>query len=418
MKKKPITPISAASRQRIPAANEDISSQLFGRRRFLQSAGGVAATCAFASVAGGALLGGCTANQDAPAYAYWRQKEKGDLNDLQYLVMCATLAPSPHNTQAWNFRITDADANFGESNGGSIDVYADRSRHLGSADSEYRMMLIAIGCAIENIGVAARRLGYRMEVEALDADRRFAQDGFCARLRLRRDFVQSHPWFDAIFARQTTRTAFAMTQPSAVLRQGLQAPQQDLPGIGLTWLPLGPATPRLHRMVTASTQLYLNQQRHDAGMHWFRITRDEWEHKRDGIAVFNGDASPVVKHYVEWMVDQEDLKGRDFIHAEVDAVARVVEATPLWGLVYADKVSANARVLGGRMAERVYLEATTRGYAVQPLCYPTELPEVARGLSQFAGLPVGAEPLFLFRVGKSDYVGKSVRRDLRDVLIA
>jgi hypothetical protein len=410
------TPPASGSNGIIQSADETTlaaSLQLPARRRFLRNASGAAAACMLSTVAGGALLSGCSADQDHPAYAYWRRKERGDLSDMQYLVMCATLAPSPHNTQAWRFRIDDAG---GETD--TIDVYADRRRHLGSADAEYRMMLIAIGCAIENIGVAARRLGYRMRIETLDADRRFAQDSFCARLRLHRDRVESHPWFDAIFARQTTRTAFSMTQPSAALRQRLQAPQLDLPGIGLTWLPIGPTTPRLHRMVAASTRLYLNQQRHDAGMHWFRITRDEWERQRDGIAIFNGDASPLIKQYVEWVVDEDDLGGRDFIDAEVDAVARVAEATPLWGLVYADTTSANARVLGGRMTERVYLEATARGYAVQPLCYPIELPEVARGLSQLAGLSAGAEPLLLFRVGKSDHVGKSVRRDLRDVLMA
>ncbi|GAB3353586.1 hypothetical protein [Lysobacter tyrosinilyticus] len=69
------------------------------------------------------------------------------------------------------------------------------------------------------------------------------------------------------------------------------------------------------------------------------------------------------------------------------------------------------------MAERVYLGATSHGYAAQPLCYPTEVPARANELKALAGLNAAAEPLFLFRLGKSDHVARSARRDLKDVIV-
>ena len=133
---------------------------------------------------------------------------------------------------------------------------------------------------------------------------------------------------------------------------------------------------------------------------------------------FTGDAPAYIKQWVEWFASQEDLLGDDFKQGEIDSVDRMAPATPLWGLVYADAASANARFEAGRMAERVYLEAAARGYAVQPMCYATEVAASAAKLRARVGLPGAAEPLFLFRVGKADLVSKSVRRKLSDVLVA
>lgn len=387
-----------------------------GRRRFLRRAGGTAAALTLLGAGGVGAMSTAAVGGDGEAYAYWRRKAKGAMSDLEYIVMCGTLAPSPHNTQPWTFRMLAPTT--GSADGGGIEIRADLARHLGPADAQHRMMQIAIGCAMENMRVAAERLGYTMRVESLDAGPDFARRGGGARLRFVRAGVIEHPWFDALFARQTTRTAFAMTQPSAALRQRLEAPQPDLPGIGLRWLTLGPDTDRLGRIVGGSVRAFLSPQRHSAGMRWFRISREEWEQERDGIAVFNNDAPRFAKQYVDWFVKPADLLGEDFRRAEIDTMDRVAPATPLWGLVHADSVSPAARILGGRMAERVYLEATARGYAVQPICYPTEVPEAARQLAALAGLKPGAEPLFLFRVGESGHVGKSVRRDLREVIVA
>src|SRR5688500_12192416 len=97
------------------------------------------------------LLSGCNLT-NGPAYDAWRQKQKGALTDLEYIAQCGTLAASPHNTQPWKFRLL----------GNRIQVFADRERHLGHADRERRMMLIAVGAAIENMCVAAGQLGYQV----------------------------------------------------------------------------------------------------------------------------------------------------------------------------------------------------------------------------------------------------------------
>ena len=72
----------------------------------------------------------------------------------EFLLRYTVLAPSGHNTQPWNFRITDA----------GIEVYADFTRRLPVADPNDRELLISVGAAIFNLRVAAAHFGFESTV--------------------------------------------------------------------------------------------------------------------------------------------------------------------------------------------------------------------------------------------------------------
>lgn len=78
----------------------------------------------------------------------------GEAERLQFLVRYAVLAPSSHNTQPWLFRIS----------GNHVEVRADNSRWLSVADPDKRELSISIGCAVENLCLAAERFGYSPSV--------------------------------------------------------------------------------------------------------------------------------------------------------------------------------------------------------------------------------------------------------------
>jgi hypothetical protein len=84
--------------------------------------------------------------------------------DLRTVADCASLAPSVHNSQPWQFV---AGAN-------SLDVRADRSRQLGYLDPDRRLMHISCGAAAEFARLAVRAEGFSCTVELLpdrtDAD--------------------------------------------------------------------------------------------------------------------------------------------------------------------------------------------------------------------------------------------------------
>ena len=70
------------------------------------------------------------------------------------LLRYATLAASSHNTQPWRFEL----------DGDRIRVFADTSRQLRVADPDRRELFLSVGCAVENLVVAAEHYGYATTV--------------------------------------------------------------------------------------------------------------------------------------------------------------------------------------------------------------------------------------------------------------
>jgi nitroreductase len=91
-----------------------------------------------------------------PKSTPWEIKERdfpatGEPEDkLKFLLRYAILAPSSHNSQPWKFSIR----------GDEIRVFADKTRWLEVADADQRELNISVGCALENLLIAAEHFGY------------------------------------------------------------------------------------------------------------------------------------------------------------------------------------------------------------------------------------------------------------------
>ena len=93
---------------------------------------------------------------EGPAYEPWddwRTASRGPLD----LVRAAILAANPHNTQPWLFQVTPS----------QINLFADRRRNIGAIDPFLREMHIGLGCALENLLLAAAANGYTTQVTLL-----------------------------------------------------------------------------------------------------------------------------------------------------------------------------------------------------------------------------------------------------------
>ena len=94
---------------------------------------------------------------DDDAYAPWRLWDDPSIAGAPLaLVAAGVLAANPHDTQPWLFAVS-ADA---------IEVFADLSRNLGAMDAYVREMHLGLGCAIENMALAAGPNGYAVDVAA------------------------------------------------------------------------------------------------------------------------------------------------------------------------------------------------------------------------------------------------------------
>ncbi|MFN0092133.1 MAG: hypothetical protein ACKVWR_17985 [Acidimicrobiales bacterium] len=92
------------------------------------------------------------AEERGPAFDAWDTWRNGP--DSMSMVSAAVLAASAHNTQPWRFTV-------GEDR---IDLYADLTRSTGANDVLNRELDVSLGCALENLHLAALARGRQPEV--------------------------------------------------------------------------------------------------------------------------------------------------------------------------------------------------------------------------------------------------------------
>lgn len=117
------------------------------------------------------------------------------------LISFAILAPSGHNSQPWQFQVSDNE----------IIITPNFSKRLNVVDGNDRELFISLGCAAENLRIAALHHGY---------DSKYAfKDGKIVVTFSKQDVCKDDPLFEAIPNRHTHRGNFTGVKISANLLQ-------------------------------------------------------------------------------------------------------------------------------------------------------------------------------------------------------
>jgi hypothetical protein len=388
------------------------------RRRFLRRAGIVVGGAA--AVAGGGILvrawqEGALGSLDAgPGFDAWRRWERARPSGPLALVAAAVLASNPHNSQPWLFRIGP----------GGLELFADRTRHLGSIDPFRREMHLGLGCAVENMAVAARGVGYRAEV-SLRPDP--AREDLVARLALSPAAPEAGGHFDGIAARHTNRGAYDRGRPLAPAVRTAFTALATHPDTRLVLLDADNADGRLFASgtVQATEQFVADPELSADSLRWFRHSLADVNRRRDGVTTLAAGLPAALLRLAlaapeRWIGDPH----RAWLVATRD---RHCATAPVFGLVQvrnlADPVQ---RLEAGRLWQRLHLEAVGRGVAMQPLNQLMELAErdrvlgrsseAARQLARLGG--DGFQTLFGFRAGYANTPAPAApRRPLESVLL-
>lgn len=81
-------------------------------------------------------------------------EQKSEEDKLRFLLRFAVLAPSGHNTQPWDFSIK----------GNEMSLWVNQERSLEGSDPDRHQLLIAFGCMIENLCIAAQYYGFEPKI--------------------------------------------------------------------------------------------------------------------------------------------------------------------------------------------------------------------------------------------------------------
>lgn len=306
---------------------------------------------------------------------------------LTFLLRFAILAPSTYNTQPWKFRVQPP----------YVHLFADPARRMASCDADLRELFTSLGCALENLLIAAEHFGFAHETELFpDA----ANEWHVAAVRLQpgdqRSPHRAH-LFDCIPARHTNHRRYNGRPVSEdaleALRRVVVEPEVRL------WLTADPA------LRQRADELLVEADAHQFADPLFRRELLQWVTQ----GVF-GSA---------WLMGK---LGRLAVRTLRLSAYPAVESEPLmnasvFGVIATQTESRAAQVLAGQVFERVHLQATFLGLSLQPLNQVLQVPEVkAKFVRSFDLSPLA--PQLVFRLGYAEPEAEHTpRRPLEECLI-
>ena len=319
-------------------------------------------------------------------------------NDFNLLVECAIKAPSGHNTQPWKFENIDT----------GIIIHPDFKRALPVVDAENYELYISLGCALENLLIAAKQKGYNCQVkypsnttESIVIDITKDNSG-----KYTYDVL-----FNEITKRQVTKSKYNDKTLSDEVLQKLTS-CFNFEGVSLcilngkknyeTIIPL---------IIEANNSQFNNKDFLNELVHWIRFSKNEAEKKKDGIwSATMG--MPGLGRFLGGLVMKNFVNAK----SEEKRLVDLLNHTQGLAIFISDTNNAEAWVKTGQAFQRFGLTATHLGISHAHLNMPCEEFSVRQKLAKVLGLE-NKHPLLLIRYGYSEKMPYSYRRNLEEVII-
>ena len=372
--------------------------------------------------------------------------------DFHALIEAAVRAPSGHNSQPWQFALGDD----------RITIAPDFSRRLSAVDPDNRELFISLGCALENLCLAAAHSGYAAQEHLADAGTVHIAPDFSRRLPAvdpnnRELFISlgcatenlslaathfgytaqttladnstvhitlhqqpeptKQPENEALYAqiprRQTNRATYNGSPiPQAQLDPILVAQQSDTVSLH-AFAPSAPEFATLTQAVIAGNSAQMNDPAFKAELlSWIRFNQNHSNATRDGLsyAVMGAPNLPA------WI-------SRPIIRAMLNAKrqnrsdrAKIASSSHLL-LIASTEDNPATWLATGRTLQRTLLALTQHGIAHAYLNQPCEVPTQRAQLAQLPALG-GKQPQILLRLGYAAAMPYSQRRAVDSVIQA
>ncbi len=388
------------------------------RRMFLKRAGigaGVAFIVAGTGTTWRAADQGVFSTDAGAAYTAWGEWDTQAGAPLLPLVRSAILAANAHDTQPWLFALGT----------NRIDLFADPSRNIGAIDPLRREMYISLGCALENLTLAAQASGFTPTVTLLPTP---GDAAHVARVDLTPAAVVASPLYAAIPHRHTNRGAYDTKQPVDARVLAAMAGLATDPYVRLVWLTTAAQMQPFATLTLRATEAIIADpaQAHDDFAWW----RSDWhaiQQHKDGITL-DPAGLPDVTRALGKILPAQSLAAYDT--AWLDGMrSRQVGTAAAFGLLVTRGHDDNTqRLAAGQLWQRLHLYATTQGLAMQPLCQVPERvdreqatgsdPIFTRALAGLLPEPSG-QAVMTFRIGYPTMIAHlSPRRLAEEVLRA
>lgn len=281
--------------------------------------------------------------------------------DYGKLIEAAILAPTPDNNQPWRFEVR----------GGKVLVFLDPSRTLPS-DVNGMFDLIGIGAAVENAGMAALEMGYQPHVEISDGPFQSLCDSSRPVATIEfRSGGEPDPLYAHLAGRHTCRKHYSTEPIPKEALDCMSCAAEQTSDIRVDWVTDRPLISELAGLLAQSDLIRFQYEPfHNELFHQLRFTAKDAEQSRDGLDVRTLELPPGGA----WLLRQlKPWKRMKLIHAL--GLGRLLTASSMQavkrsgavGLLSVSEQTVERLFRGGMAFERLWLTATSLGFALQPL---------------------------------------------------
>ncbi len=311
------------------------------------------------------------------------------------LIRYATLAANGHNTQPWLFRPDDD----------GITILPDLQRRTPVVDPDDHHLYVSLGCAAENLALAAGAAG---RDGAMEFDP--AGDGG-VRFHYGTGKGGDQALFEAIPRRQSTRADYDGSSVDAGDLRQLRA-AAAVPGVALVLLSEPPPMARLRDLVLAANAAQMGDPAFVAELkRWLRFSPNAALRTGDGLFSAAGGQPPLPEWLGPWLFERVFT-----VKAETARYARQIASSAGIAVFAGAEADPAHWVQVGRACQRFALQATALGLTCAFLNQPVEVPEFRADLAALVGLP-GRRPDLILRFGRCAALPFSARRPLAPVIL-
>jgi len=362
------------------------------RRNLLIGAGALATAGAGAGYFALRRMGSMEGYNDSVAATRAALAERPELRDL---VRYATLAANAHNTQPWRFRL----------GGRRIEILPDFARRTPAVDPDDHHLFASLGCAAENLSLAASARGQPGDL-SFDP----ANDGAVA-FDIGGSAHESSTLFDAIPHRQSTRADYDGRTVSAADLRTLAA-AATMTGVDLVLITDRPQIDRVRDLVLAGNTVQIADAAFVQELKtWLRFNPRQALETGDGL--FSATTgNPTLPTWLGPLMLDLVLKA----DAENEKYAAQIQSSAGVAVFVGARDDKEHWVRAGRACQRFALQATALGLKHAFINQPVEVARLRPELAALVGLP-GRRPDIVMRFGYGAAMPFSARRPVGAVIV-
>jgi hypothetical protein len=331
------------------------------------------------------------------AYAATAAETRARLSEhpgLEELVRYAALAANGHNTQPWRFRLAASE----------IAIQPDFSRRTPVVDTDDHHLFVSLGCAAENLSLAAAASGRHGQI-------RFdpAGDGSVV-FEFGSGPVERSPLFEAIPERQSTRTVYDGRPVSNAELEALAAAAK-VPGVDVILITERPQIERVLDLIVAGNSAHLPDTAFVRELKsWIRFNQKRALETGDGL-FSAASGNPSVPSWAGGLLFDLVFSAA----AENDKYARQLRSSAGVAIFVSEREDKDHWVRPGRACQRFALQATALGHKHAFVNQPVEVPALRPQLAGLIGMP-GRRPDLVMRFGYGPALPFSPRRPVKAIL--